>query len=209
LNLCLGTYYNKTTEVVINQLKKKLQKIPEHKGKIAEEIKVWNDWINTWSQFTLESFLLSTYDVIMAMVPDWEDPSDPDILKKLLPWHNDALRGFSVFNYAGTLDNSLVGHLRDDMGEWGSDNVHTLEGGMHSLAGAFFSTGILNENDLQTNAQVFKIKYSSLPSSPNEDMVEVSCYANDYYPEEHKYTAKVRLLNCHIDLSLSLINYTP
>jgi hypothetical protein len=90
-----------------------------------------------------------------------------------------------------------VGHVH---GGKGSGNMHTLEGGMHSLADAFFSTGILNENDLQTNAQVFKIKYSSLPSSPNEDMVEVSCYANDYYPEEHKYTARVRLLNlnCHL-----------
>ena len=177
-------------------MKKKLEKIRKHKGKIAEEIKVWNDWINTWSQFTLESFLLSTYDVIMAMVPDWEDPSDPDILKKLLPWHNDALRGFSVFTYTETLDQSLVQYLRDDMGKWWSDNMHSLEGGLHSLADAFLHTDKLNENDLEYNAQVFKIKYSSSSSSPN-DMVEVSCYANDYYPEEHKYTAKVRLLNCY------------
>jgi hypothetical protein len=166
---------------------------------IDQEIKVWEKWINIWSQFTLESFFRSNIDVIYAKVPK-EDRQDLDVdsLAKLLPWSNDAVRGYAVFTYTPFLDNSFVQYLRDQLGHWWSADMHCLVGGMHSLADGFFSDDVLKTDDLVKHAQAFKFSYYSVPSRPNDDWVKVSCYAkSDQSLPDKTYTARVSLFNCN------------
>lgn len=171
----LDEYYNQTTAVVTDHLIQRLKKATT----VDQEIKVWDHWINIWSQFTLESFLESNIDVIKAKIPA-EDQKDLKVttLGNLLPWSNDAVRGFSVSSYTEQLDQSLVQYLRDQLGKWWSQNMHTLKGGMHSLPEAFFKSELspLLLEDVAFNRQVSKIAYKSCPSSPLFDYVEVSCY---------------------------------
>ena len=162
------------------------------------EINVWKKWIDIWSQFTLESFLESNIDVIKAKVPenDRED-LDVDTLAKLLPWTNDALRGFSVFTYTPFLDNSLVQYLRDQLGHWWAPDMHCLKNGMHSLADGFFSDGVLKKDeDLVLFAQAFQIEYYSSPHLPKGDWVKVSCYSR-HKDQPLTFTARVGLFNCN------------
>ena len=144
-----------------------------------QEIEEWDRWIDIWSQFTLESFLESNIDVIKAKIPA-EDQEDLDVttLGKLLPWSNDAVRGFSVSSYTEQLDQSLVQYLRDQLGKWWSPDMHTLQGGMHSLPEAFFNSesSPLCLEHVAFKRHVSKIAYKSCPSSPLLDHVEVSCY---------------------------------
>ncbi|CAB3989223.1 Hypothetical predicted protein [Paramuricea clavata] len=101
----IGAYYNQTTNIVTDQLKRLLGNTTT----IDEEIKVWEKWINIWSQFTLESFLESNIDAIKAKVPeDSRQDLDMATLAKLLPWSNDAVRGYAVFTYIPFLHNSLT-----------------------------------------------------------------------------------------------------
>ena len=159
-----------------------------------DEVAVWDHWIDIWSQFTLESFLKSNIDVIKAKIPvEDRDHLDLDNLAKLLPWSYDALRGYSVSTYTEQLDQSLVQYLRDQLGHWWSDNMHTMVGGMHSLPKAFFSDGVLSEEYVDFHKQVSKISYHCAQSKPNRDYVEVTCYAHDTEPES-KYIARVSFI---------------
>ena len=185
----LDEYYEKTTAVVTDQLKTWLKNA---NGDIEKEIKVWDRWIDIWSQFTLESFLESNIDVIRAKISKVNRQDlDEETLGDLLPWSDDAVRGYSVSTYTEQLDQSLVQYLRDQLGQWWSKNMHTLVGGMHSLPEAFFgSDGLDKVKDIEFKKQVSKISYGSVPSEPNKDFVEVTCYPNDT-ESDSTYTARV------------------
>ena len=150
---------------------------------------MWDRWIDIWSQFTLESFLESNIDVIRAKISvEKRLGLDEKTLGNLLPWSNDAVRGFSVSSYTEQLDQSLVQYLRDQLGMWWSENMHTLVGGMHSLPEKFVGEGV---PDISFKKQVSKISYFSSLSKPNEDFVKVTCYANDKEQLESNYKARV------------------
>lgn len=188
---CLDKYYEKTTSVVTDQLIKRLKETVT----VDEEIEAWDHWIDIWSQFTLESFLESNIEVIKAKIPT-EDQADLDVttLGKLLPWSNDAVRGYSVSSYTEQLDQSLVQYLRDQLGNWWSENMHTLKGGMHSLPRAFFNDKFLLKlgyGDVAFKRQVSKITYESSPSSPKSDYVEVTCYPHKTETTPYTCTANV------------------
>ena len=157
---------------------------------IEEEIAVWKHWIDIWSQFTFESFLEANIGVIKAKIP-LEDQKDLDLitLGKLLPWSNDAVRGYSVSNYTAQLDLSLVVRIRHLLGGWAPENMHTLTGGMHQFPTAFSK---YLEGDILLGRQVSKISYhSSFPSDdPNKDRVVVTCYGDDEQ-SENVYIANV------------------
>lgn len=186
----LDKYYEETTTVVTDQLVKWLEKANED---VDKEIQVWDRWIDIWNQFTLESFLESNIDVIRAKIPE-ADRADlnEEKLSNLLPWSNDALRGYSVFSYTEQLDQSLVQYLRDQLGQWWSANMHTLVGGMHSLPNAFFGPNSLDANDVAYKKQVSKISYASEFSQPNNDFVKITCYPNDIELPESTYTVRVQ-----------------
>ena len=155
-------------------------------GDVDLEIAVWDRWIDI--------FLESSIDVIRGKIPE-ADRADLNEkkLSNLLPWSNDALRGFSVFSYTEPLDQSLVQYVRDQLGKWTSDNMHTLLGGMHSLPNSFLGpNGLDAEADVEFNKPVSKISYLSISSKPNNDFVKVTCYFNNIEPESN-YTARVSL----------------
>ena len=157
---------------------------------LYDEIAVWDDWINIWSQFTLESFLEGNIDVIKAKVPV-DDQKDLDLttLSNLLPWSSDAMRGYSVSSYTVQLDISLVQYLRDQLGHWWSENMHTLVGGMQALPKALYQH---LKDDIVFQRQVSKISYHSsmVNNEPGQDRVVVTCYG-DGKQSEVKYTANV------------------
>ncbi|XP_028416664.1 uncharacterized protein LOC114540733 [Dendronephthya gigantea] len=138
------------------------------------------------------------------------------MLGKLLPWSNDAVRGYSVFTYTQQLDQSLVEYLRDQLGNWWSADMHTLVGGMHSLPEAFFKCKEhpLVTDDIQKQKQVYKICYYSSPSQPNNDYVIVSCYANPCKcfllckEQESHYTARAVILTTQVNI-LRQITFDP
>ena len=184
----LDQYYEETTSVVTCQLVKWLENANED---VDAEIEVWDRWIDIWSQFTLESFLESNIEVIRAKIPEADRVDlNEEKLSNLLPWSNDALRGYSVFSYTEQLDQSLVQYLRDQLGKWWSANMHTLVGGMHSLPDAFFGPNGLEANDVAFKKQVSKISYSSVSCEPNNDFVQITCYSNNI-ESESTYTAQV------------------
>ena len=161
---------------------------------MEDEIVKWGEWIDTWSQFTLESFLESNIGVIKAKIPD-NTEIDLKKLARLLPWSNDALRGYSVSSYTEQLDQSLVQYLRDQLGKWWSKDMHTLVGGMHSLPRAFFRDGGLSDEDISYHKQVSKISYHPAPDQHNREYVEVHCYP--YKKDPVLYTARVSRIKCH------------
>ncbi|XP_028414055.1 uncharacterized protein LOC114537117 [Dendronephthya gigantea] len=138
------------------------------------------------------------------------------MLGKLLPWSNDAVRGYSVFTYTQQLDQSLVEYLRDQLGNWWSADMHTLVGGMHSLPEAFFKCKEhpLVTDDIQKQKQVYKICYYSSPSQPNNDYVIVSCYANPCKcfllckEQESHYTARAVIITTQVNI-LRQITFEP
>ncbi|XP_028414056.1 uncharacterized protein LOC114537118 [Dendronephthya gigantea] len=199
-------YYTKTTKVVTDQLIAWLRDTTT----IEEEINVWERWINIWSQFTLESFLESNKDVICAkLTKDDQDCLDVTMLGKLLPWSNDALRGYSVYSYTEQLDQSLVQYLRDQLGNWWSRDMHTIVGGMHSLPEAFFTCekDPLVSDDIEMKKQVYKIRYYSSPCQPNDDYVIVSCYANPS-EQEADYIARAVIVTTQVNI-LRQITFEP
>ncbi|XP_028414027.1 uncharacterized protein LOC114537096 [Dendronephthya gigantea] len=206
----IGDYYDRTTSVVTDQLIAWLNKTTTNK----EEIAVWDRWINIWSQFTLESFLESNANVIRAKLEcdgcDNLDSLDIDMLENLLPWSDDAVRGYSVFSYTQQLDQSFVQYLRDQLGHWWSADMHTLVGGMHSIPEAFFSPNRpkpLSSDDLKNNQQVCKISYYSSPSDPSKDCVMVTCYATENEPET-TYKARTVIVTPQVNI-LRQITFAP
>ena len=186
---CLDQYLEKTTTIVTEQLRKWLLK----SSSIEQEIEAWGRWINIWSQFTFESFLESNIHGIKAKVRgDDQEDLDLDTLGKLLPWTNDAVRGYSVSSYTQQLDESLVQYLRNQMGMWSSSIMHCIYGGMHSLPEAFFHDGILDKSeDVVFNKTVSKITYTYYKDVPNTDSVTVTCDRHSGQPIE--YRGKVNL----------------
>ena len=189
----LGQYYDNTTGVVTDHL---IELLKRACGDIGKEIEAWELWINIWSRFTLESFLESNIKVIKAKVPQkYHRDIKLEILGKLLPWSNDAVRGYSVSTYTIELDVSLVVYLREQLGNWWSENMHAIVGGMEQLPIALSKSFESLKGEILFDKQVSKISYHSSFQSdnPNGDRVVVTCYG-DGKQSEYKHTAKVSLV---------------
>ncbi|XP_046860962.1 L-amino acid oxidase bordonein-L-like [Xenia sp. Carnegie-2017] len=159
------------------------------------------------SQFTLERFLKSNIDVIKAKVPV-EDQAHLDLVKlgNLLPWSNDAVRGYSVFCYTEQLDQSLVSYLDFELGKWYSHEMHCLKGGMHSLPKSFFNDEGLSTDDIEYKKHVFEINYWYQDEYPLKDLVEVSCYSSNV--ALNVYNAKAVIVSTPIN-TLRQISFKP
>ena len=108
----------------------------------------WAIWLDRWSCFSVNDFLRSTYDGIKTTLESTEGLGSSQLwnpriekllqpLKQLLTWPEVAITGFSAYNYNPGLDISLAELLRDSLGFWWEDPMHTFQGGMHSLPSAF------------------------------------------------------------------------
>ena len=86
--------------------------------------KVWDDWINNWSNFSLIGFLQNTKDGVLQLL-DEDHQLDA------------AIKAYSVYSYTEQLDQSLVQYLRDDLGNWWSHKMHRIVEGTSKLPQGF------------------------------------------------------------------------
>ncbi len=147
LYTCTDEYYDAVTDVVVDLLKLRLSWV---KGLswIAQAI-VWSLWTQNWCQFSFGSFLRSTLAGIKSQLAFYpiigthrnEYDAVLDRLEPFLPWPEEAITAYKVFNYTDSEDVCLVSVLQDGMGKWWSDKMHSLNGGLSALPDAFAGQG--------------------------------------------------------------------
>ncbi len=171
----IDDYYDKTAGLVGNLLRQRLCGCKT----IKEEAEQWNIWINRWSNFSVDSFLRSTYEGILD-VAKFGDKGDEDApidgpkmllpLKKLLPWPDEAFMGYKTFNYTPSLDVSIVELSRETLGHWWEDVMHSFEGGLSALPNAFEKE---LKNYITYNRTVSEVVFSYKPSPPTDGPVKI------------------------------------
>ena len=137
----------------------------------------WAIWLDRWSRFSVNDFLRSTYDGIKQTLESAEGLGSSQLwnpriekllqpLKQLLTWPEVAITGFSAYNYNPGLDISLAELLRDSLGFWWEDPMHTFQGGMHSLPSAFMGPNTKGWNqdvnlskDITFGEQAWRVYY--------------------------------------------------
>ena len=101
----------------------------------------WKKWIDKWAQFSVVRLLRSTYAQVKLALQQSQHYADTDdddlaVLAELLPWPIEAVVAYSTYTY-GSLEFSLVEYLRDDLGQWWKDPMHTFEDGLSMLPEVF------------------------------------------------------------------------
>ena len=164
--LCVDGYYNATISIVTDLLRNRIAKIPPGPNNIKEQAKQWDLWIQNWSQFSFGSFVRSTAKGIKSqlakgyLTPDEEKQVDK--LDNYLPWPDAAITAYTVVDYYLALDVSLGKWLIEEMAQWFSLHMHTLEGGLEALPNAFASSeeGMGDmERYITYNRNVTKVEY--------------------------------------------------
>ena len=136
----------------------------------------WRKWICIWSQFSLTDFLTSTYDEVICKIlkscgeevcrSDLQEELEP--LDELLPWPVEALVAYSTFTYILGGNLSVAEYLREDLGQWWKEPMHTYTEGLSMLPWNFMKPHEefhgKSKVDLSQNivfgVQVRTIKYS-------------------------------------------------
>lgn len=148
----------------------------------ANSPEAWQDWMIRWNQFSLVGYLRSDFKAVLEMVGE-EFRDDLLPLQDLLPWPEIAITGYSTFNDTRDqeMDASLAHGIREDLGLFWKDPMHTIKGGLSNIPWAFTKKnehGWNKDVDLSKNIKfgltVRGIKYGR--RSCNESYVEVSCY---------------------------------
>ena len=162
-------YYSQTTEVIVDQLRCRLAGVIDQHERAA----IWDEWIDTWSHFSLSGFLRSTQDAIVAHIPQYANGPELNKLGYLLPWPHEAITAYMQFTYTEQLDQSLVQYLRDQMGEWWSPHMHRFKGGMSKLPLAFEEASKGTSMEIVKN---FTVNHVTYDSSKGVNKVIVSGY---------------------------------
>ena len=176
--LITDDYYEQTTGVITDQLRRRLVGVTDQK----EQAKIWHYWIDCWCRFSLDSFLRSTLEAIRSQIPlEFDDGLEK--LDYLLPWPEAAVTGYSVFTYTEQLDQSLVQYLRDQLGQWWSNDMHHIIGGMSKLPEAF-----VKPNEFGWNKKVhlfdkiiFNVTVNEIEFDAPEGAVETKVVVKGYY----------------------------
>ena len=142
----------------------------------------WYIWVKRWSQFSVQDYLRGSFDQIKLKLQEydkrhpedvkklWTDEMDTQLssLKDLLPWSSDAITAFQARSYSPGIDTSLSELLRDSIGQWWEDPMHTFQGGMKSLPWAFleqrdkgYNTKVNLYDNIQFGATVWKVAYDT------------------------------------------------
>ena len=158
----------------------------------------WKLWVNRWSRFSAMDFLTSSYEAIVeklkipttyttAITPRDESKLVEQLkpLKDLLPLPRQAIIGYLAYNYTPGLHISIVELLRDDLGQWWTQKMHSLEGGLSTLPWAFTNNkrGVRLGEFIDFGMFVTKVKYE-FDKTSTYPKVNVSVRArNDKFPQ--------------------------
>lgn len=195
-------YYSKTTTIVTNQLRNRLENASPP---TAEELsKVWNKWVTNWCKFPLNGFLRSKVEEVrMKLDEDFQVDVDFVTLKMLLPWPEEAITAYSVFSYTEQLDQSLVQFLRDDLGQWWSKQMHHIDGGMSMLPERFtmkneygWNKDVHLEENITFNVTVNEIVYTS--TREEQEVVVKGYYTTSGQPCEFSGYAAIVTTPLHV-----------
>ena len=151
-----------------------------------EQAYAWRDWIAVWCKFSLSGFLQSSLSAIKEIIQDDRFKCGLEPLQELLPWPEAAIRGYSVYTYTEQLDQSLVQYLRDQMGDWWSNNMHHIKGGMSQLPEKFAeaATGEDHPFDIIFNVTVDEIEFDS----PEDDLHKAVTLRGYYSTSGRRFT---------------------
>lgn len=121
----------------------------------------WKEWVEKWSKLSVDDFLRTNIN--------------SDLCSAYRPWPEAAIRGLQISTYSPAFGTSLVEYLRDELGEWWTDRLHTPVDGMDTIAKNFIQpqhTNIVNTTDLAKRIQ-FGAKVRSVKRNL-ENKVEVT-----------------------------------
>ena len=159
------TYYSATIQPVVNNIIQASNYRPTYED--------WYLWVKRWSQLSAEDYLHGSFEEVESKLKQYDKrhPQDkklwtPELekqlqpLKELLPWSSDAITAFQARSYTPGLDVSLSELLRDDIGQWWKDPMHTFQGGMESLSWAFMKKGEVDfTKNIRFGATVWRVVY--------------------------------------------------
>lgn len=209
----IDKYYDLTTKVVTDQLRRKLF------GKTAREAaEVWEKWIDNWSRFPLNGFMRSTPTIVCETLD--EDYREAEMIEELglfLPWSEEAITAYSVFGYTEQLDQCFVQYLRDQLGDWWSSDMHHIDGGMYKLSEKFaevnengWNTDVHLQERITFNVTVNEVEFTSLVSEPdiNNRVLVKGYYTNSGAPFEIEGNAVICTVPLNIIRQIKFTN-TP
>ncbi len=135
------------TDVVIDLLKLRLLWAKDQPWII--QASVWSEWNQNWGQFSFGSFLRSTLTGIKTQLAFYpiagprrnEYDAILDRLEPFLPWPEEAITAYKIFNYTLSEDVNLVAEVQEKMGKWWANDMHSLNGGLSALPEAFAGQG--------------------------------------------------------------------
>lgn len=132
----------------------------------------WEPWVSKWSSFSIIDLLRCSFHEIIKKLQDEGSFEEGDrlelrSLKHLLPWPLDAVAGLKAIIYMLSLDVSLVDWLRDELGQWWIEPMHTFKDGMQMLPKAFaepntkgWNTDVDLSKNITFGVQAKEIRYS-------------------------------------------------
>ncbi len=203
-------YYDLTVGVVIKLLEYRLKGIPDKH--LKEQAVQWDLWTDNWCQFSFTSFLRSTLDGIKTQLkPDKKMTKEYyDILNELdnyLPWPEMAITAYSVFNYFPFLDVSLVTQVQEKMGNWWSEKMHSLEGGLSALPKAFANAGV--EPLITYNRTVMKVEYTEAQVGQDKSVKISGVVTSSGQPFSITARSIILTVPLHVLRGITIVNSDP
>ncbi len=127
-------YFDAVTDVVIELLKLRLLWVKDQPW--SKQAEAWSYWTQNWCQFSFGSFLRSTLTGIKSQLAQYpivgpqrkEYDAILNRLEPFLPWPEEAITAYNIFNYTLSDDISLVAAVQEKMGKWWSNDMHSLKG---------------------------------------------------------------------------------
>jgi len=178
-------YLSKAEDVVKQALTLPLRKIAEEYKKMPKTApnyekyikmteRVWDEWVRMWSKYSVAGFLQrEATKEELDFLTKVGLPTAEFSFTGLRPWPHVAVRAFEAFAYTPSLEAvSLPEFLRDSLGDWWEDPMHTLRDGMDVLPRSFVDPNLwgpqCQSNEQMTLAEqvvycneVFKVDYSA------------------------------------------------
>ena len=164
----------------------------------------WGHWVKKWATFSVKDYLTFSYEEIITQLKNNEMLEEVDketlkVLEYLHPWPLDAIIGYGAISYTLSLEVSLVDWLRDELGEWWKDPMHTFEEGMQMLPRAFSKPNTKGWNtdiDLAKNI-TFGVKAREIHYKPGS--VEVICH-NSSTKKDQMFTGDIVIVTLPLNI---------